>query len=398
MQLSDAPKLNILMLNGDTNQNIPLRTERAEVYGRYLVNSGHKIIVIPFLTSSTQWSKFTWNNIDFYPLPLMSGIFRIKFIQKLIKRNDINIVQACDSGIQGIMALLVSRKNKILLAYQCTWPQWEMMNYLFNNKMKYLKIKYWKFRIDSYLQIQVMQQADIVFSVSTYIKNDLIKKGVKEKKIILFEDGFSPITFASTISGEEIKVKFNLVGYSVLIYQGTMATIRELEILIHAFKLVLINHDKVKLFMVGDGDGLGNLKKLAKELNIENNIIFTGRVPYKEVPEYIAASDIGISPIPPINLYKISSPLKLFEYMAMSKPVVANEEILEHNNVLKESKGGILVPYDPEHFANAINALLDNPDKAEIMGRNGLAWVTKNRSYETLAKQIEEAYYKLFMQ
>jgi len=396
MQFSAAPKLNILMLYVNTNQNIPLRTETAEVYGRYLVNSGHRLIVVPFLTSSKPLNKFTWNNIEFYPLPLKRRIFRIKFIQNLIKENDINIVQACDSGVHGLMALLVSRKNKIFLTYQCTWPTWEMMNYLFNNKIKYLKIKYWKFRIDSYLQIQVMQQADIVFSVSTYIKDDLIKKGVKEEKIILFEDGFSPITFASTISGEEIKVKFNLVGYSVLIYQGTMAKIRELEILIRAFKLVLMNQDKVKLFMVGDGDGLENLKKLAKELNIENSIIFTGRVPYEEVPEYIAASDIGISPIPPINLYKISSPLKLFEYMAMAKPVVANEEIFEHNNVLKESKGGILVPYDPEHFANAINALLDNPDEAKEMGRNGLVWVTKNRSYETLAKQIEKAYYKLF--
>jgi len=81
--------------------------------------------------------------------------------------------------------------------------------------------------------------------------------------------------------------------------------------------------------------------------------------------------------------------------MAGGKPVVANEEILDQKEVLKQSGGGILVPYTPEAFADAIIELVDNPEKAAEIGRRGREWVVKNRSYEHLARQLEERYFIL---
>ena len=91
----------------------------------------------------------------------------------------------------------------------------------------------------------------------------------------------------------------------------------------------------------------------------------------------------------------MSSPIKLFEYMAMAKPAVANEEIPEQKEVLGESGAGILVPFTPEAFADAIIELLDNPERAAEMGQRGRQWVVKNRSYESLARQIEQGYFEL---
>ena len=76
--------------------------------------------------------------------------------------------------------------------------------------------------------------------------------------------------------------------------------------------------------------------------------------------------------------------------MAMGKPVVANEEIFEHKEVLEQSNGGILVPFDEEALANAIVELLNNQERAVKMGQQGREWIVKNRSYEILAKQVEK--------
>ena len=131
------------------------------------------------------------------------------------------------------------------------------------------------------------------------------------------------------------------------------------------------------------------------ELELENTVIFVGQVPYFEVLEFIAAADVAVPPVPPLDIYKVSSPCKLFEYMGVAKPVVANEEIPEHREVIEKSGGGILVPFTSEGFTDAIAYLLDNPKKAAEMGSRGRKWVVKNRSYEILARQVEERYYQL---
>ncbi len=81
--------------------------------------------------------------------------------------------------------------------------------------------------------------------------------------------------------------------------------------------------------------------------------------------------------------------------MATGKPVVANEEIPEHKDVLSESGGGVLVSWDEESFAEGIVKLLDDPKSATQMGQNGKTWVTRNRSFEVLARKIEEKYREL---
>ena len=81
--------------------------------------------------------------------------------------------------------------------------------------------------------------------------------------------------------------------------------------------------------------------------------------------------------------------------MAMSRPVVANEEIPEHHDILSASQAGILVPYTPEAFTQAILTLFNDPQKAAEMGRKGKEWVNNNRSYEVMAREVEAGFLNL---
>jgi glycosyltransferase involved in cell wall biosynthesis len=151
----------------------------------------------------------------------------------------------------------------------------------------------------------------------------------------------------------------------------------------------------VKLFLVGDGGDKQNLEALATELDLADSVVFAGLVPYPQVPEYVAVADIAVSPIPPLYIYKVSSPLKLFEYMAAGKPVVANYEIPEQKYVLENSGGGVLVSFDPEALAAGLIELLGAPERARAMGQAGREWVVEHRSYEILARDLERRYLQI---
>jgi glycosyltransferase involved in cell wall biosynthesis len=80
--------------------------------------------------------------------------------------------------------------------------------------------------------------------------------------------------------------------------------------------------------------------------------------------------------------------------MSMKKPVIANQEILEHRDVIEQSGGGLLVRFDPGSFAGAMVRLLKDRKKAMDMGEKGCEWVLKNRSYGEMAETVEKIYYK----
>ncbi|GAG81994.1 unnamed protein product, partial [marine sediment metagenome] len=114
-----------------------------------------------------------------------------------------------------------------------------------------------------------------------------------------------------------------------------------------------------------------------------------------EIPKYICLSDIGLSPIVPSDNYIMSSPTKVMEYLACGIPVVGNREILDMRDIICESKGGILVDFDAESFADGMKALARNNQMKLNMGEDGRKWVINNRSYIEIANKLEKKYYKI---
>lgn len=213
-------------------------------------------------------------------------------------------------------------------------------------------------------------------------------------KLLLYPNGVDTESFTCK-DKKNIVEEYHLNHSRVIIYIGTTDKARYLNILIEAFARVREKKEKVKLLMIGEGTDKDNLAKLARELGIEDDVIFTGQVSHSEVPHFIAVADIGVSPVPPLSFYKVTCPVKMLEYMSMAKPVIANSEIFEHKKILEQSGGGILVPFASEAFAEALIEMLDNPERRAEMGRKGKEWIVKNRSYEVLARRLEEGLFEL---
>jgi len=230
--------------------------------------------------------------------------------------------------------------------------------------------------------------------MSRWLKEHLVRKGYLESRLFTAPEGVD-VNVYFIKDEDDIRERYDLHNSKVILYVGSIAKPRRLSLLIEAFSILTAKINNIKLLMVGDGNDRKNLEELVDSLGIKGDVIFTGQVRRAEIPSFVAVADIGVSPIPPTSYYKLSSPIKMLEYMAGGKPVVANEEIFDQKEVLEQSGGGILVPFNPEAFANAMIELLNNPERAAGMGRRGSEWVAKNRSYEILARQVEKKYFDL---
>jgi glycosyltransferase involved in cell wall biosynthesis len=179
----------------------------------------------------------------------------------------------------------------------------------------------------------------------------------------------------------------------MVLYLGTLAKFRRLDLIIRAFAMVLKDLPNSQLVFVGAGEEDGDeeyLVKQAQQLGILDNILLTGFLPQERAWKYVREADVCLSPFYPTFILLSTSPTKLIEYMAMGKPVVANEHP-EQSEVLMESGAGILVQWSEKSFADAIIYLLKHPKQAKIMGEHGRAYVENNRSYRKLAATFENA-------
>lgn len=170
-------------------------------------------------------------------------------------------------------------------------------------------------------------------------------------------------------------------------FTGNLAQYQGVEYLIKAAPLILKEISNTKFLVVGDGSMKEELIILAAKAGVADNFIFTGAVPYEEVPKYINASDVCTVPKKPLK--SGYSPLKLYEYMACGKPVVASN--LSGFEILEQNEAGILVePENPEDLAKTIIKLLKDEKLREETGKNGREYVVKNHSWERVARRVAE--------
>src|SRR5205823_1059805 len=97
---------------------------------------------------------------------------------------------------------------------------------------------------------------------------------------------------------------------------------------------------------------------------------------------------------PPSPMLVVGTPTKLVEYLAMGRPVVANDHP-DQREILEASGAGLITDLSPEGFAAAITILLSDRTAAESMAVRGPPWITAHRSYAMLAEVVSSVYSEL---
>jgi len=226
-----------------------------------------------------------------------------------------------------------------------------------------------------------------IISVTQEIKNCIIRRyDVPDEKIVVIENGanidlFRPMEQDKLVLNLNLDENYNYVGYV-----GSFTRWHGLENVIKSAHLVLKIFNNTKFVFVGDGPLKEELFNLVDTLNLRDYFVFVGRVPHDEVPQYINIFSVCMI-LKDKNIP--GSPLKLWEYMACGKPVVATNTY--DFKVLEEYDAGILIDSEKyENIAEAIITLLGNNELRAKMGLNGRKHVVENHSWKYVAQNVNE--------
>jgi glycosyltransferase involved in cell wall biosynthesis len=386
----------------------PLRPDVAVLFAEELVSRGHQIDWLLQAENSRNAPRYVqWSGGRAWVAKTDTGISRVSRLRKNLydMRNDLNMfilvrnncydfIQVKDKFFSPLLAILIARIYKVRFFYWLSFPFPEAMLYRFKEGIsRYPFVDYIRGHLFKFLLYRViMRYATHVFVQSDQMIDDVVNMGVSKGKLTPVPMGVSLNRIPYTAADEHHETHEKIV-----VYLGALDKVRRMDFLVRVFHDVLRRVPDAKLYMIGSSVDPGHaedLRSLAVELGMEDAVVFTGFVPMEEGWRYVARAAVAVSPFYPIPILRSTSPTKLVEYMAMGKPVVANDHP-EQRKVIAESGGGICVAYDEAAFADAVVELLSNPDKASIMGRRGRRYVEEYRSYAVLADQVEQRYLEL---
>jgi glycosyltransferase involved in cell wall biosynthesis len=177
---------------------------------------------------------------------------------------------------------------------------------------------------------------------------------------------------------------------TVIAYVGNLAPWQGIgEVIDIAFRLLSKNND-LKFLIVGEGPLKSLLLKKVLNSGYDRNIVFTGMVNHEEIPFIINLADICVAPLKVVT----GSPIKVFEYMACGKPVVASRiEGLEF--IETEGAGRLTLPEDIAGLEEALSELIREPLKRADMGHKGLQIARERFSWESRVGEIEDLLNKM---
>ena len=214
--------------------------------------------------------------------------------------------------------------------------------------------------------------ADYVLPVTEVLAKRVEAAGVNRGNIVVIPNGINPDDFGGEIDKDQAKRRLRLEGRLVLGFTGF---VRDWHGLDKVIELLAKADPEWHLLIVGDGPARDDLEKRAMALNVANRLTITGTVGRDQVAAHIAAFDIALQPA----VVDYASPLKLFEYMALGRPVVAPAQpnIME---VLTHGEDALLFdPNDPRGLGNAIERLCRDAGLRQRIGDSARRTIESRR-------------------
>lgn len=172
----------------------------------------------------------------------------------------------------------------------------------------------------------------------------------------------------------------------IVLYTGTFEAYQGLELLFEAMAIVARTCPSARLVLAGGKpEQIARAKARARDRGIDALTVFAGERPASEIPAYLLASTVLVSP----RSRGTNTPLKIYQYLRSGKPIVATR-LLTHTQVLADDTA-ILTGATAEEFAAGIVSAIDDPARAAEIGRRASALAATKYSYEAYLEKTRQA-------
>lgn len=226
----------------------------------------------------------------------------------------------------------------------------------------------------------VFRSATLLTPVSTTLERELIEQyGIPAEKIIVLPNAADPQKFKPADRRALADAPHKVIGFV-----GGFYPWHGLDLLLEAFYEIQYKVPEAKLMLIGDGPELDAIKRKAKEIGVLDKVEFPGRIDHSSLPEFMQRFYVGVMP----NSNDYGSPMKIFEYMALSVPVVAPNypPILD---VLEDGKQGVLFERcKSEALSAALEKVLLAPGFASVLSSNARKSVENVHNWNENVKKI----------
>ncbi|MCK6584908.1 MAG: glycosyltransferase family 4 protein [Anaerolineales bacterium] len=267
------------------------------------------------------------------------------------------------------------------------------------NGLPSIELKYHYPGMDSELLAKIKEQeiatlhlADAIICPSNVTRDYIASFGLDRKRVTVIPNGVSPSDFSITpLPSREGREP-------VLLYIGTLADWQGLDIVIKALPKI-IESRPVKLHIVGRGRSRQRkmLAKQIRKLGLEDHVIAQPAVPHHEIPELIAKADICLAPLGlnDRNVTQGACPIKVLEYMAAGRPLLASNMPIVRELVRDDVDGLLFSPNDPEDLARQANLLLKDIELSQRLAESAAAHVREKFTWHESQKKLLKVYESL---
>ena len=238
------------------------------------------------------------------------------------------------------------------------------------------------------LELAAYRAADEVVVVSEGFRENLISRGVPPGKVHTIRNGVSLDRFDPEATADPaVRARLGArPGDCLVLYAGTHGISHGLPGIADA--ATRLGGEAVHFAFVGEGSDKPRLQRRVKALGLDNVSLRPG-VPHEEVPALLAAADICLVPLRDVPLFSTFIPSKMFEYLAAGKAVVG-ALTGEAAQILEEAGAVVVPPEDSVALADAIRALADDPERRQLMGKQGRDYVERCFNRTALAREYRK--------
>ena len=232
-------------------------------------------------------------------------------------------------------------------------------------------------RILEAMERWMYRSASHIVAVGPGYRDNILSKSDVGDRISIVTNGVDTEQYLPKNDSDEIAKRYDLGMRFVCSYVGTIGMAHGLDVVVRvAEKLRDAGREDIVFLLVGGGTRLESLRDIVAAKQLDELIKFTGRIDKAEVPEALAASDACLVHLSKVDLFKHVIPSKIFETMAMERPIIMGVRGRAREIVLAAGSGVAMEPENDEQLLQLLDHLSEDRDATRQMGKNGRTFVS----------------------
>ena len=235
---------------------------------------------------------------------------------------------------------------------------------------------------------QMVQQSQVIITICQELQDAVTEMGVGERSLLIENVMGGDVDEPPTMTPTEVRSAWGISAQAPLaLYTGTFEAYQGVDLLIEAAAIIAVQRPDARVLVVGGEPAQVNVARAtAGARGASSVLVFTGQQPAREIPGFVQAADLLVSP----RVRGTNTPLKIYSYLRSGKPIVATN-LLTHTQVLTPEIAKLVAP-TAEPLAQAVLELIDQPALRARLAAAARAVAQDKYSRESYVRRTALAY------